>query len=43
MDGCNCSVKKSPNIKEWIAQADPPKEANTTKKNERPAATPLLK
>ena len=32
MHGCNCSVKKSPSMKEWMAQADPPKEASTIKK-----------
>ena len=32
MDGYNCSVKKSPYMKEWMAQADPPKEASTVKK-----------
>ena len=31
-DGNNCSVKKSPYMKEWMAQADPPKEANGMKK-----------
>ena len=30
-------------MKEWMAQADPPKEANTVKKNEWPVATPLFK
>ena len=25
----NCSVEKSPNMKKWMAQADPPKEAST--------------
>ena len=38
MDGSNCSVKKkSPYVKESMAQADPPKETNTVKKmNGRP-------
>ena len=26
------SLNKSPHVKEWMAQADPPKEANTVKK-----------
>ena len=32
MGGSNCSVKKSPCMKEWMAQADLPKEAKTVKK-----------
>ena len=32
MDGSNCSVKKITLQKEWMAQGDPPKEANTVKK-----------
>ena len=32
MGGCNCSVKKSSYMKEWMAQADPRKEVNTVKK-----------
>ena len=32
MDGCSSSVKKSPYVKEWMAQADIPKEANPVKK-----------
>ena len=32
MDGCNYSVKKSPYMKEWMAQADPPKETSIVKK-----------
>ena len=32
MDGCNCSVKKSFSMKEWMVQVDPPKEAITVKK-----------
>ena len=30
-------------MKEWIAQADIPKEANMVKKNELPVVTPLFK
>ena len=26
------SLNKSPHVKEWMAQADPPREANTVKK-----------
>ena len=26
------SLNKSPHVKEWMTQADPPKEANTVKK-----------
>ena len=29
MDGCKCSDKKSPSMKKWIAQDDPPKEVST--------------
>ena len=36
-------LKKSLYMKEWMAQADPPKEANTVKKNEWLVATPLFK
>ena len=36
-------LKKSLYMKEWIAQADLPKEANTVKKNEWLVATPLFK
>ena len=32
MDHCKCSVKKSPYMKEWMAQADPPKEVSAVKK-----------
>ena len=32
MEGCNCSVEKSPYMKEWMAQVDPPKEASTVLK-----------
>ena len=32
MDVCNCSVKKSPYMKEWMPQVDPPKEVSTVKK-----------
>ena len=32
MHGCNCSGKKSPSMKKWIAQGDPPKEVSTIKK-----------
>ena len=32
MDGCICSVKKSHYMKEWMAQADPLKEASRVKK-----------
>ena len=28
----NAPIKRSPYIKEWIAHADPPKEANTNRK-----------
>ena len=28
----SASLNKSPHMKEWMAQADPPKEANTVKK-----------
>ena len=31
MHGCNCSGKKSPSMKKWIAQSDPPKEVSTVK------------
>ena len=30
-------------MKEWMAPADPPKDASTVKKNEWPVASPLLK
>ena len=36
-------LKKSPYVKEWMVQADPPKEANAVKKNEWLVATPLFK
>ena len=36
------SVKKSPYIKEWMAQAAPLREASAVKKNERPVPTPLF-
>ena len=42
MDGCNWSVKKLFYMKESMAQADPPKEVSTDKKNEWPVATPLF-
>ena len=32
MGGCNCSVKKSPYMKEWMVQSNPPKEASTVRK-----------
>ena len=32
MDSNNCFVKKITYMKEWTAQANPPKEANTVKK-----------
>ena len=35
-------LKKSSNIKEWMAQDDPPKETNG-EKNGWPVATPLFK
>ena len=46
MHGYNCSGKKSPSMKKWKAQSDPPKEVSTVKtkqKNEWPVATPLFK
>ena len=37
MDACNCSVRKSPNMKGWMMQADSLKEASTFKRmNDRP-------
>ena len=37
MDACNCSVRKSPNMKGWMMQADSPKEASTFERmNDRP-------
>ena len=35
-------LKKSSIIKEWMVQADPPREANS-EKNGQPVATPFLK
>ena len=32
MHGCNCSGKKSPSMKKWMAQGDPLKEVSTVKK-----------
>ena len=32
MRGCSYSGKKSPSMKKWMAQSDPPKEVNTIKK-----------
>ena len=32
MHGCNCSIKKSPSMKKWMARADPSKEASAVKK-----------
>ena len=32
MHGCNCSSVKSPYMKKWMAQGDPPKEVSTVKK-----------
>ena len=32
MDGNNSLLKKTPYMTEWMAQTDPPKEANTVKK-----------
>lgn len=29
MDDFNCSVKRTPDMKQWIAQADLPREAST--------------
>ena len=44
MDRCNCSVKKSPYMKEWMAHVDPPKEASTVKKmNDLPQLLSLNK
>ena len=37
------SVKKSPYIIEWMAQAAPLRKATTVKKNELPVATFLYK
>ena len=42
MDDYNC-FKKTLYLKEWMAQADHPKEASTFVKNELPAATSVLK
>ena len=36
-------LKKSPSMKECVAQADPSKEASTIKRNECSLATPLFK
>ena len=43
MDEINSSVKTWPCMKEWIVQADFPKESNMVKKIEWPVATPLVK
>ena len=32
MHGCNCPGKKSPSMRKWMAQGDPPKEISTVKK-----------
>ena len=32
MDSCNCSVKKSVYMNEWMAEAYPPKDASTVRK-----------
>ena len=42
MNGRKCSVEKSSNIKEWMVQADLPKEANG-QKSLWPVATHLFK
>ena len=39
----SATLKKLPNIKEWMVLADPIKEANNGEKNEWPVATPLFK
>ena len=40
MYGTTASLNKSPHVKEWMAQADPPREANTVKKiNDRSLLT----
>ena len=36
-------LKELPFIKEWMAQADPPKEACAVKKNEWPVAASSVK
>ena len=36
-------LNKSPHMKQWMTQPDPPNEANTVKKNESPIATHLFK
>ena len=43
MDGSNYSVKKSPYMKEWMAQADTLKRSKYSETNEWPVATPLFK
>ena len=43
MDGCNCWLNKLPSMKEWIAQADPPKEASMVEKNKCMIAIALFK
>ena len=43
MHGYNCSGKKSPSMKKWMAHGDPPNEVSTVIKNEWPVATPLFK
>ena len=42
MRGCNCSGKKSPSMKKWMAQGNPQKKS-VRSKNEWLVATPLFK